>query len=94
MLSALTTILLASAVTTSIWLPFFVKPAPAVIEPAPLNWLKKSPVVPTVMLPSVVRTQPLSALTDPSSTNVKRPEVTSALTSASTALDQAEASTT
>jgi hypothetical protein len=59
--------------TASMMLPVLVRPAPAVICPAPVNWVKLSPVVPRVMGPSVVRMNPLSAAAVPSSTNVNSP---------------------
>ena len=89
MLSEFTTILVTSAVPISSVLPFLDRPAPAVTCPAPLNCVKARPVVPRTIAPLVVRTQPLSAFTDPSSTNVNMPAVTSSLLSASTDLSGA-----
>ena len=69
--------------TTSIVLPVFVKPAPAEIWPAPENCSKVILVVPSVGVPFVVRTKPLSAFAVPSSTKVNAPPVSSEAASAS-----------
>ena len=83
--SLLTSRLLSSTLT-SIVLPVCERPAPAVILPAPVNCVNTNAVVPTVMLPSVVNANPLSAFTVPCSTKVNAPEVTSVLSSKSVAL--------
>ena len=82
--------------TTSIVLPVFVRPAPATIWPAPLNCTKVRLVVPNVIVPSVVSTQPLSLFVVPSSTNAKAPLVISVpgVLSKSLARVQAPAATT
>ena len=57
--------------------PDLLKPVPAVICPAPLNWVNDKSVVPNVIVSLVVNTNPLSALVVPSSTNINIPAVTS-----------------
>ena len=74
--------------STSRVLPFFVSATPALICPAPENWVNASEVLPTVIGSFVVSTHAESAFTEPSETNVNRPDVTSALTSQSVARDQ------
>ena len=71
--------------TALIVLPDLVSPVPAVICPAPENCANDKAVVPTVIAPFVVTTHPESALTEPSSTNVNAPPVTSAFASKSVA---------
>ena len=67
---ALTTIRLLDAVPTSKVLPVLLKPAPAVIWPAPENWTQVTAVEPKVPPASIVQTNPLSPLTVPASTHV------------------------
>ena len=74
-----------SSTLTARSVPVRVSPAPPVSEPEPENCVNTSAVVPSVIGLSVVITQPVFPLAVPSSTNVKSPAVTSALTSASVA---------
>ena len=74
---------LYSLIERLIVFPDLSNPVPAVIWPAPENWENVNEVVPTVMLPSVVRTNPESAFVSPSSIKVKAPLVTSVLLSKS-----------
>ena len=57
--------------------PDLLKPVPAVIWPAPLNWVNDKSVVSNVIVSLVVNTKPLSPLIVPSSTNINIPAVTS-----------------
>src|SRR5210317_222711 len=82
------------ATLTSSVSPFLLKPFPAIKVPEAENNVKFNPVVPTVIVPSVVSTKPVSELTEPCSTNVNIPEVTSASASASVALVQKDDATT
>ena len=68
--------------------PDLSNPVPAVICPAPENWEKAILVVPIIIEPSVVKTNPESALLFPSSINVNAPLVTSASLSKSLVLIQ------
>ena len=65
--------------------------SPATICPAPENCVNASEVEPTVIVPSVVNTNPWSAFAVPSSTNTNIPAVTSDEASASVVLVIAEA---
>ena len=65
------TVRLVSLGETLSVLPDFVRPLPAVIEPAPENCVQTCEVVPTVIGAIVVWSQPVEALTVPSSTHVK-----------------------
>ena len=82
--SELISIELSSTATLRV-LPLFVKAEPAVISPAPLNCVNDNEVVPKVIAPSVVNTNPASAFVVPSSTNTYAPLATSAFASKSTA---------
>src|SRR5579859_5990283 len=62
-----------TGMTRLIVLPFFDRPVPAMISPAPLNWVKVSAVVPTVIGLGVVSTKPAPVLVLPCSTKVKMP---------------------
>ena len=66
--------------------PDLSKPSPATICPAPENCVNVSAVEPTVIVPSVVNTYPLSAFAEPCSTKKNAPPEISAFASASVAL--------
>ena len=72
--SATIAVVISSTLTLSVS-PDFDKPSPAVIAPAPENCVNSIAVDPIVTGAFVVQTKPASALTVPSSTNVKAPGI-------------------
>ena len=69
-------LLLEAAKSTLIVSPVLAIPSPAVIWPAPLNCVNTNAVVPTLIVPLFVKTNPLSPLVVPSSIKVNEPGVT------------------
>ena len=83
-----------SSTFTSNVFPVLPRPSPAVIEPAPLNWLKAKLLVPTTSEPALlVQTQPVSAADVPSSINMNAPAAASPV-GISSARDQESAELT
>ena len=76
------TVIPSPPITSSV-LAVFVRPAPAVICPRPVNCVKLNALVPTVIVPLLVSVQPESAFTVPSSTKTAKEAVISAAVSAS-----------
>ena len=75
----------SSTLTSSVF-PLLLNAFPAIIDPAPENWLNVNAVVPNVILPLLVNTNPALAFVVPFSTKVKAPPVTSVFASKSVAL--------
>ena len=76
---------------TLIVFPSFERPSPEVNDPAPENCVHAIPVLPTVIVPFVDKTKPLSELIVPSSTKAKVPDLSSPVSAVPFASDEREA---
>jgi hypothetical protein len=88
--SAVIAVLLAVTLTLIV-LPDWLRPSPAVNEPAPENCVHTIAVAPIVIVPFVETTNPLSALVEPSSTKAKVPGFSSPVSTVPLASDEREA---
>ena len=82
---------LPATTLTLIVFPLWEIPSPAVNEPAPENCVQAIADEPTVMVPFVDKTKPLSELVVPSSTKVNVPDFSSPVSAVPFASDEREA---